>query len=149
MFDHFVVTDNCSYSVVKVETVTAREKSSGDMQPIHEALKNLITSIMLAEPPVEEELILVGDLDDDDKVVTHATTFVRVMRPDKKKKRDVPVLLHLDFNFAVPHSTIPSLLDEDTDLLNWRSRFFFYKKIVVFRLQQNYQFDDLKHAQRL
>jgi hypothetical protein len=134
-----------------VTTVIKEKLLTGKMQPIYEALKLFIETNMLAEPPTAEELILVGDLDNDKgETVTHATTFVRLMRYDEKKKKDVPVLVFLDCNFPDPCSTNPSLLKErPTALLNWRSRFMFYKKIVVFRLQEKYSYNADKHARKL
>ena len=69
---------------------------------------------------------------------------------DEKKKKDVPVLVFLDCNFPDPFSTIPSLLkDRRTGFLNWRTRFMFYHKIVVFRFHEKYSYDYEKHARRL
>jgi hypothetical protein len=58
---------------------------------------------MLTEPVVVHELILIGDYKQRRRVVvSHSTTFVRLERRDKSKKKDVPVLVHLDFNFPKP-----------------------------------------------
>jgi hypothetical protein len=68
---------------------------------------------MLIEHPTHKEVILVGDLINDQGIsVTHATTIVRLVRQDKEKKRDVPVLVYLDFNLPHPQSSHPKLITE-------------------------------------
>jgi hypothetical protein len=58
---------------------------------------------MLTEPVNAHELILIGDYKNDEgQVVSHSTTFVRLERRDRSKKKDVPVLVHLDFNYPKP-----------------------------------------------
>ena len=61
-FSGFLVKGPCTFEIDYVKTITKQKLLDNSLQPIYEALKLFIEANMLAEPPTEEELILVDDL---------------------------------------------------------------------------------------
>jgi hypothetical protein len=130
------------YRIRMVNTITETILSRSKIFHVWEGLQSYVESIMLSEPPVVEELIIIGEFSNDEGVVvTHSSAFVRLMRKNSSKIA-VPVLVYLDFNFPRPYSTHPSYLDEPTDLLKWKTMFAKYQRIEVFRLEENYTYGD-------
>ncbi len=64
-----------------VNTITETILSRGKILPVWAGLQSFVEAIMLSEPPVEEELIIIGELSNDEgEIVTHSSAFVRLVR---------------------------------------------------------------------
>jgi hypothetical protein len=62
---------------------------------LFDALKIFVDSFMLFEPVVEEKMILVDEFrNDKGEVITHSTSFVFLVRHDKRNNKDVRVSVH-------------------------------------------------------
>ena len=79
-----------------------------------------------------DEFLLIGNSVDKStgEHLTHASTFIRLEKPNGSKV--VPVVVHLDCNFPKPQCTSPALLGVDSDVLNFKKQFGNYHEISLF-----------------